>query len=191
MEDEAEPVLRRGTLIFPNHPAIGVERAFVDGLAGDEGKADLTRIVVGRRGDRPADPAAIPLAVDEAVPVNAGGPEAGGKHPRGPVSLGQDGDRGRRHDPLEFRILGHLNQQLRAVAALIGTPGPQHDAVIGRVARGNAFGVEVAAFGPTSARWLRASTGPGQAGASRGRDRHELAPVIAARSHSFPLSSPG
>ena len=58
VEDESELVVGRGALVLEDHPAIGVELAFIDVLAADEGKIDGARVAVERRGDRAADAAA-------------------------------------------------------------------------------------------------------------------------------------
>src|SRR6185503_13609605 len=72
MQDEIEPTPRRRALIFEDHAAIGVELAFIDTLAADESEIDRAWIVRPRRGDGPANPAAVALGVGEAIPINAG-----------------------------------------------------------------------------------------------------------------------
>src|SRR5215471_4807814 len=63
VENETELIGRRRALILKDHPAIGVELAFIDALAADEGKVDRPWIVRRRRGDRPADAATVPLSI--------------------------------------------------------------------------------------------------------------------------------
>ena len=71
VQDEPELVLGRGALVLEDHPAIGVELAFIDVLAADEGEVDGARIVGGRRGHRSPDAAAVSVRIGEPVPVDA------------------------------------------------------------------------------------------------------------------------
>ena len=48
VQDEAQPALRRGALVLPDHAAIGVLGPFVDALTRDERKADGARIGPGQ-----------------------------------------------------------------------------------------------------------------------------------------------
>src|SRR5579864_6363586 len=68
VENEPELIGGRRALILEDHPAIGVEFAFIDVLATDEGEIDRPWIVRQRRGERPADAATVPLSIGEAVP---------------------------------------------------------------------------------------------------------------------------
>ena len=85
MEHETEAIGGRRALVLEDHPAIAVERAFVDVLAADEGEIDRPRIVRQWRGDRPADAAAVPVAIGEAVPVDARMLEMTDQHARRPI----------------------------------------------------------------------------------------------------------
>src|SRR5438874_867292 len=71
VENETELIGGRRALILKDHPAIAVELAFIIALAADKGEIDRPWIVRHRRGDRPADAATVPLAIGEAVPVDA------------------------------------------------------------------------------------------------------------------------
>src|SRR3982751_7032951 len=61
VENETELIGGRRALILKDHPAIAVERAFIDALAADEGEIDRPWIVCERRGDRSSDTAPLPL----------------------------------------------------------------------------------------------------------------------------------
>src|SRR3982750_930237 len=67
VENETELIRGRRALILKDHPAIAVERAFIDALATDKGEIDGPRIVRRRRSDRPADSATVPLCIGEAI----------------------------------------------------------------------------------------------------------------------------
>src|SRR5215831_15579984 len=75
VENETESIGGRRALALVDHPAIGVQLAFIDVLAADEGELDRPWIFFQRRGDRPADAAAVPLSIGEAVPVDVRGLE--------------------------------------------------------------------------------------------------------------------
>ena len=77
----------RGALILKDHPAPGVEFAFINALAADKGEVDRPWIVQGRRGDRPADAATVPLCIGEAVPVDARRPEMTDQDARRPIRV--------------------------------------------------------------------------------------------------------
>ena len=85
VQDETELIVRRRALVLEDHPAIGVERAFIDGLAADEGEVDRSRIVGRRRGHRSPDAAAVPVRIGEPVPVDVRGLEAGDEDACRPV----------------------------------------------------------------------------------------------------------
>src|SRR5579884_441134 len=85
VENETELIGRRRALILEDHPAIGVELAFIDVLAADKREIDRPWIVRQRRGDRPADAAAVPLSIGEAVPVDARRLEMTYQHARRPI----------------------------------------------------------------------------------------------------------
>src|SRR4026209_2886763 len=82
VENETELIGGRRALILEDHPAIAIELAFIEALAADEGETDRPCIGRQRRGDRPADAAPVPLAVSEAIPVDARGLEMTDQHPR-------------------------------------------------------------------------------------------------------------
>src|SRR5579864_9339990 len=69
VKNETELIGGDRTLILKDHPAISVELAFIHALATDKGEIDRPWIVHQRRGDRPADAAAISFPIGEAVPV--------------------------------------------------------------------------------------------------------------------------
>ena len=85
VENETELIGGRRALILKDHPAIAVELAFIHALAADKGEIDRPRIVRRRRSDRPADAAAVPLSIGEAVPVDARGLEMPDQHARRPI----------------------------------------------------------------------------------------------------------
>jgi hypothetical protein len=45
MQDEPQTLIGRSTLILPNHPAIGILRALIHALAGNESKSHRLRIL--------------------------------------------------------------------------------------------------------------------------------------------------
>src|SRR5579884_501548 len=85
VENETELIGGRRALILKDHAAIGVELAFIHALAAHKGETDRPWIVLQRRGDRPADTAAVSLAIGEAVPVDARRLEMTHQHARRPV----------------------------------------------------------------------------------------------------------
>ena len=91
VKNETELLGGRRALIFEDHPAIGVELAFVDVLAADEGEVHRPWIVRQRRGDRAADAAAVSVCVGEAVPVDARRLETADQHARRPVRSAETG----------------------------------------------------------------------------------------------------
>ena len=44
VQDESELIVLRRAFVLEDHPAIGVEAAFIDGLAADEGEVDRSRV---------------------------------------------------------------------------------------------------------------------------------------------------
>src|SRR3954469_24780022 len=139
VENETELVGGRRALILKNHPAIAVELTFIDALAADEGEIDRPWIVRQRRGDRPAGAATVPLAIAEAVPVDARRLEMTDQHARRPIRFRRD-RRGRLcDDPPERVILGHLPREPASAARLERPPSPEDDAarigIAGRDAR--------------------------------------------------------
>src|SRR3954465_8430904 len=82
---ETELIGGRRALVLKDHPAIAVELAFIEALAADEGEIAGPGIFPRRRGYRPADAAAVPLSVGEAVPVDARGLEMTDQHARRPI----------------------------------------------------------------------------------------------------------
>src|SRR5215471_1502426 len=85
VENETELIGGRRALILKDHPPIGVELAFINALAADKGEIDRPWIVRRRRGDRPADTATVPVAIGEAVPVDAPRLEMTDQHARRPI----------------------------------------------------------------------------------------------------------
>src|SRR6185437_8830850 len=94
VENETELIGGRRALIFKDHPAIGIELAFIHALTTDKGEIDGSWIVRRGRGDRPADAATVPLCIGETVPVDAGRFEMTDQHARRPIRFRRDG-RGR------------------------------------------------------------------------------------------------
>src|SRR6185436_7556641 len=137
-----------GALIFEDHAAVGVELAFIDTLAADEGEVDRAWIVRPRRGDGPADAAAVALGVGEAIPIHAGRLEASGKHPARPVRRRRNRRRGAGDDAAKALVLGDLDRQHMAGALIEGPPGPQDDAVGSRIPRSHALRIKIAALLP-------------------------------------------
>src|SRR6476661_5996161 len=85
VENETELIRGRRALILKDHPAIAVELAFINALAADKGEMDRPWIVRRRRGDRPADAAAVGLSIGEAVPVDTCRLEMADQHARRPI----------------------------------------------------------------------------------------------------------
>ena len=149
VEDEGELVFRRGALILVDHPTISVLRAIVRVLAGHKGKVHAARIVIGRRGDRAADAAAVPVAIGEAIPIFRCGLQTAHQHPHGPVGLFQRMDIRRGHDLLKLPIGGDFGNQARALASPnIWPAAPQQNAGAVGIAGGDALWKEFAAFVP-------------------------------------------
>src|SRR4029079_13797323 len=90
VQNETESIGGRRALILDDHPAIAVELSFVDVLTADEGEMDRPWIVRQRRGDRPADAAAVALSIGEAVPVDARRLEMTDQHARRPIRFRRD-----------------------------------------------------------------------------------------------------
>lgn len=176
VEDEAELLGAGAAHILVDHPAPGVGVAFVDGLAAYEGEADGACVVVGRCGDGAADAAAIPLRIDKAEPVDPRWPEPADQHPAGPVGRRGDPRRGAGHDPAEGLVLGQLDHQHHALAVLERPAGPQDDAVRRRIARGDAFRIEIAPLAPGRAGRPR-RPGPGERRPHRRSRLKKVAPV--------------
>ena len=110
VEHEAEPIGLGALLVLEDHPAVGGLRALADVLAADERELDRPRIAGRRRGDRPADPAAVAAIVDEAVPVDARRGQAGGEHAHRPVARRRQLGRPPRDHALEPGVLGDLDR---------------------------------------------------------------------------------
>ena len=111
VQHETELSLRRRALVLEDHPPIGVELAFIDVLAADEGEVHRPRIVGRRRGDRAADAAAVPVRVGEPVPVDVRRLEAADEHAGRPVRRCGDRRRCMRNHAAERLVLGHLDGQ--------------------------------------------------------------------------------
>ena len=71
MQDEPQAHIGRGVLILPDHTAIGILCALIHALARNESKSHRSRILDFRRRDGSADPAAIAVGINEAIPVNS------------------------------------------------------------------------------------------------------------------------
>src|SRR5450432_2479401 len=87
VQNETEPIVRGGTLVFEDHTAICALGALVCILTTDEGKAHGSRVAGRWCGDRSPDPAARPLPIREAVPIDTPRFQTGGEHPAGPVGI--------------------------------------------------------------------------------------------------------
>ena len=157
VQHERELVVGRGSLVLGDHAPVGVLRPLADVLAADEGEAHGPRIVVGRCGASASDPAAptalVTALVQESIPVGASRLEPTDQNAAGVVG-GQQGDGGRRGDHvLEVRVLGHFHSQRDGrLGSPRGGARPEEDAVRTGVARGYAFGEQLAALDPTRAR---------------------------------------
>jgi hypothetical protein len=153
VHDEVEALVGRRALVLPDHAAPGVLGAVIDALAGDEGEADLARVVRRRRRGGAADPAAEAIGAGEAIPVLAARLQAADHHAHRPVAVRRALGRRGRDDALEGLVLRHLDGQPRRLGpkAFVASGGraarPQDHAVALRVGRGNAFGEEVALLG--------------------------------------------
>ncbi len=178
VQHEAQPVLRRGAFVLEDHPAPGVHRALADVLATDEREARRARVVAPRRRQRAADPAAVAVGVDEAVPVFAGGFQAGHEHAAGPVGPAKDARIRRRDHARECGILRHFDQQSGLLAPIrVGAPRPQQHAVFVRVARCDALRIEIAPFAPAARRFADRRTANRQSRTQRGGEFQEFAAI--------------
>ncbi|MFT3916342.1 MAG: hypothetical protein QM704_20375 [Anaeromyxobacteraceae bacterium] len=129
VQDEVEAFAGGRALVLEDHPAVGVELALVQVLAAHEGEVHRARIVRRGRGDRAADPAAVPVGVGEPVPVGVRRPEAADQHARRPVGGARDRGLRARDDPAEGLVLRHLDAQDVAGAVRERAPRPEEDAV--------------------------------------------------------------
>jgi hypothetical protein len=178
VQHEAQPVLRCGALVFPDHAPIGIQVALAHVLATDEGESRRTRIVGRGRRQRAADPAAVALLVHEAVPVFAGRWQMADQHPAGPVGLGRHRRcRGRDH-LRKGRILRHFDPQRGALPRVrIRAPRPEQDAVVVRVARGDTLRIQLPTLAPAARRRAHGRATQGQRRAQRGGKLQELSAV--------------
>ncbi len=151
MEHEAELVGGCGALVFEDHPAIGVELAFVDALAADEGEVDGARIGRQRRSARAADAAAVARGIGEAVPIGMRGLQPADEDARGPVGGGRHRRRRLRDDAAELRVLRDLDRQQLAGAGCERAAGPQDHAGRVGIARRDALRIKVARLAPVGA----------------------------------------
>src|SRR3954453_21717978 len=85
VENETELITGRRAVVLKEHPAIAIELAFIEALAADKGKIARPWIVRQRRGDRPADAAAVPFSIGEAVPVDSRRLEMTDQHASRPI----------------------------------------------------------------------------------------------------------
>src|SRR5579884_4315848 len=70
VQDEIQTVIVRRSLIFENHPSIGVLRTLIDILATYEGKLDRSAVARIRGGNGSPYSASHAAAVTEAIPIN-------------------------------------------------------------------------------------------------------------------------
>src|SRR5215475_10198556 len=108
MEHEAELIIRRPSLVLPDHPAVGRRGALLHVLTAHKSEAHDSVILVGRRRDRAAHAAAEAVLVSKAVPVDARRFETGRQHTAGPVRIGGYVRSGAGHDTAESRVIGDL-----------------------------------------------------------------------------------
>src|SRR5262249_5770160 len=66
VKHEAESLIRRTPLVFPDHPAVGGRSALLYVLAAHEGKMRGAAILIRGRGDRATDPTAEAMLVRKA-----------------------------------------------------------------------------------------------------------------------------
>ena len=178
MEHKAELAVGRRALILPDHAGVGVLRAFVDAVAGHEGKANGSLIVGARGRDRPPDPAARAAVVDKTIPIDRRRRESADQRPARPVGGRQHWRARRRDDAAKVRIERHLDGQFMTVARVERPPGPQDDAMVVGVARRHTLGKEAAILSPCHLRGRRGQTRcPDAADPDRSRTRHKLPPV--------------
>src|SRR5215831_7617438 len=177
VEHEAESLIRRSPLVFPDHPAVGRRGALLHVLAAHEGESHRPAILIGRRRDRATDPAAEAMLVSKAIPVNVSWLEAGCERAAGPVTLGGKFRFGDGHDPIEVRIIGDLDRQLPRLGARRRRPAsPQDHTIRMRIAGSDALGIKIPSLTPHNSGISRISRSPGQASAERGGHLHELPP---------------
>lgn len=87
--------------------------------------------------DRPADAAALPFLIGEAVPIKR--QEMIGQHAHRPTGWRRDLRRCSRDHAVEFRIFGNLHRE-QMPAALEGAPNPEDHAVRIGIGGGDASG---------------------------------------------------
>src|ERR1700728_1255729 len=140
VQDKTELVRRRRPLVLEDHPAVGVELAFVDVLAANESEAHRSVISLRRSGPCPTHATSIPLAVGKAIPVHLRRLESTRQHAERPVRLRRNSRRRAQQDPPELRVFGHLNtKRPRRNTRSVRPSSPQQNAAMVWVARSDAL----------------------------------------------------
>ena len=91
VENKADAICLGGVFILENHPAISILRALIGVLAAHKYEPYGFAVVIAWCCDCPADPAAIPIAVGEAIPVDCRGLEAACQDAASPIRTLRDG----------------------------------------------------------------------------------------------------
>ncbi len=178
MKDEAQLAVGSGAFVLPDHPAIGVLRAFVDAVARHEGEADGAWIGCARGRDRSPDAAACAAAVGEAVPVGRRRKQPADERAARPVGRRQYRHTGGRDDMLERIIQRHLDDQRVAFARREWPAGPQDHAVVVGITRCDPLRIECPVLTPRGrGRRRRGSGRPDGHDAKCRAARQELPPV--------------
>ena len=156
---EAEALRRSPALILEDHLAPGVHGALGRVLAADEGEADRPLVAVRRRGQGPADPAALAFLVDEAEEIFVGRLQSAREEPAGPAGRRADARTAPRDNLPKVRAVADFDRQLRCgIAVDRRPPGPQDHAVGGRVSRRDSLRIEFPPLGPWRGAGARANT---------------------------------
>src|ERR1044071_4683682 len=186
VKHEIEPVARGRAFVFEDHAAVGVQFAFVDVLAADEGEVHRPRVVRQRRGDGAADAAAVAVRVGESIPIDPRRLEAADEHPGRPIGRRRNRSARLRHDPAEPLVFGDFDRQYLALALLEGPAGPQETAVGLGIARCDAFREQVASLPPVYLRTRARRSAQRQSRAVARRERDELSSCDHSRRTPFP-----
>jgi hypothetical protein len=111
VQDDIQPLGRRGALILEDHAAVGLQAALVDVLAADERELHRAAVVVGWRGDRPSGATAAAVLVGKAISVLVCRLQAADERAAGPVRPSSDSHWRRCHDALKTFVFGNLYDQ--------------------------------------------------------------------------------
>jgi hypothetical protein len=88
VQHEAQSILLWRTLVFEDHAAVSILRTLIGILAAHEGKTYRPLIVLCGSSDGAAHPAAVPMRIGEAIPINRRWPESAGQNAAGKVGFG-------------------------------------------------------------------------------------------------------